>query len=79
MRGIDLHIRRANVLVFVECLREGLAAVGGKEHAAFLIRPVGMSGDRNQHALRVLGIDRQGRYLLAIAQPEMRPGLAGIR
>ena len=68
----------ADVLVLVEDLLEGLSAIGRAEDAAFGIRAVGMSGDRDEQPVRIVRIDGQRRNLLPVAQAKVGPGLARI-
>ena len=70
VRGIDLHIVAADVLVLVENLLEGLAAVGRAIDAALGIWSVRMAGDRDKQPIGIVRIDRHCRDLLAVAQAQ---------
>ena len=76
--GIEQHVDAAGVLVLVEHLLERLAAVGRAEDAALVVRPVGMAEHGDEQPVGVPRVDHDLRDLLAVAQAEMRPGLAGV-
>ena len=78
VRGIEGDVDAAGVLVLVEHLLEGLAAVGGAEEAALRVGAVRMAQHRDEQAVRVARIDDDLRNLLAVAQAQVRPGLAGV-
>src|SRR5205814_6021081 len=75
---IDLHIACADVLVAMQNLFECFAAIERSINAPFCVRPVRMTGYRNENAIGFFWIDRELRDLLTIAQSEMHPGLAGV-
>ena len=78
VRGIDVDVLAAGVLVLEQHPIESLAAVERAEDAAFLVRPVGMAERGDEDPIGILRIDRQLRNLLRVTQPEMDPGLAGV-
>ena len=55
-----------------------LAAVGRAEDAALRVRAVRMAEHRDEDAVGIARIDGDLRDLLAVAQAEVRPGLAGV-
>ena len=78
VRRIDVDVVAAGVLVLREHLLERPAAVGRAEDAALLVRTVGMAERRDEQPIRVARIDGDVGNLLRVAQPEMRPRLAGV-
>ena len=76
--GIDDDSSGTDIFVLGENLLEGLGAVGGAVDAALGIGTVGMSGDRDEKAVGIARIDGHLGNLLAIAQAEVRPGLAAV-
>ncbi len=78
MSGIDGHVHATRVLVFVEDLLKGLAAVGRAEDPALGTGPVRMAEGRNVETLRIVGIDGNRRDLLRVAQTEVLPCLARV-
>src|SRR5262249_32601548 len=56
------------ILILVKHFFPRLTAVGGTEDAALLVRTVRMSEHGHEHAIRILRINKDGRYLLAIAK-----------
>src|ERR1035438_5371699 len=79
IRGIDLYIGGAGVLVFVEDFLPGLAAIESLEKAALFIGAVGMAEHGGEDSIGIARVDGERRDLQAVAQAEMTPGLAGIR
>ena len=78
VRGIDVDVLAAGVLVLEQHALEGAAAVGRAKDAALLIRPVRMAERRDEQPVRVPRVDRELGNLLRVAQAEMRPCLAGV-
>ena len=78
IRGIDLDVGGAGVLVFVDDLLPGLAAIGGAEKAALFIRAVGMAEHGGEDSIGIARIDGERGNLQAIAQAEMSPGFSGV-
>jgi hypothetical protein len=76
MPRIDLDLGGTGLVVDEEDLLEGLASVGSAEETALFVRAVGMSGDGDVDAVGVLRVDGDLTDLLAVAQAQMRPGLA---
>src|SRR5271157_610248 len=76
--GVEGEIRGARMLIFIEHLLPVLTAIRGAEDAALGIRPIGMPQDRHEDAIGIVRIHQNGRYLLAVAQAEVAPGLAGV-
>ena len=57
---------------------EGLAAVGGAVEAALGVGAVGVAEDGDEELVGIARIDGDLRDLLAVAQAEVGPGLAGV-
>ena len=76
--GGELHVDAAGVLILVEHLLERLPTVGGAEDPAFGVGAVGVAEDRDEEAVRILGIDRDARDLPTVAEAEVRPCLTGV-
>src|SRR5215831_7186838 len=75
---IEADIDRSGVLVLVEHLGPGLAAVGRAKDAAFRIRSEGVAECRDQHDIRIVRIDDHRPDLTRVLEAEMAPGLAAI-
>ena len=75
---VDHDAGGADVLILVEDLLEGLAAIGRAVDAALGVRAVGVPGNRDEEPVGIAGIDGHLGNLLAVAQAEVRPGLAGV-
>src|ERR1700680_989538 len=75
---IEGDIDATSILVFVENLFPGLAAVGGAEDAAIRIRAEGMAQCAHEHDVRILGVDNDSADSPAVAQPDILPGFAPI-
>ena len=78
VRRVDLHVVGAGVVVLAEHLLEGPAAVGGAVHAAFRVGAVRMAEDGDEQAVGIPRVDGDLRNLLAVAQSQVSPGLAGV-
>ena len=74
VRRIDADVVAAGVLVFVEDLLEGAAAVDGSENAPFGVRPVRVAERRDEEAIGIARVDVNHRDHLRVTQPEIRPG-----
>ena len=76
---IDVDVLAAGVLVLEQDALEGLAAVGRAEDAALLVRARRDGrAPRRRAGSGFFGSTAILRDLLRVAQPEMRPGLAGV-
>ena len=75
---VEGDVDGAGVLVAVEHLGPGLAAVGGAEHAAFGVGPEGVADGGDQHDVGIGRIDDDGADLAGVLQPDIGPGLAGV-
>ena len=62
----------------VENFLERASAVGRTENAALLVRAVRMAENRDEEPVWIGRVDDDLRNLLAVAQAEVRPGLAGV-
>ena len=71
-------VGRAGVLVDVKHFPPVLAAVGGGEDAALLVRAIGMPQHGGEQAVRVARVHGQRGNLLAVAKAQVRPGLARV-
>ena len=78
MGGIDLDFAGAGVFVLAEDLFECPAAIGGAIEAALGIRSVRVAEHGDEELVGIARIDGDLRDLLAVAQAEMRPRLAGV-
>src|SRR4051794_17523729 len=78
MGRINLDIGAAGIFILVENLAERLASVGGGKDPALFVRPVGVTGDCDKEAIRVLRIHCDLRDLLCVPKSKMGPGCAGI-
>src|ERR1700722_11248209 len=76
---IDLNIRAAGVLIFVERFLPGFAAVGGGKDSALFVWSVGMAHHGSEQAIWIARIDGQGGDLLAVAQAEVTPRFSRVR
>ena len=76
--GIEGDVDPAGVLIFIENLFPGFAAIKRTENAALGIWTVGMAKRCDENAVRVLGIDNQLADGTRIAQPDVLPGLAAV-
>ena len=79
-RVLRVHrdVGAAGVLVGEERLGPGLAAVGGAEDAALLLRAVGVAERARQHDVGILRVDHEARDAAGLLQAHERPGLAGV-
>src|SRR5579871_2529131 len=68
----------AGVLVLVQHLLPGRAAVGRAEDAALGVGAVGVAEDGDEEAVGVARVHDHRRDLLAVAQPQVLPGLAAV-
>ena len=75
---IDGDVGSAGILVLVEDFLPVLAAVGGDKDAALFVGTVGMAQHGGEEMVGIARIDGQRGNLLAVAQAEVRPGLAGV-
>ena len=75
---VEGEIDGAGVFVLVEHLLPGLAAVGGAEDAALRVGAVGVAEHGDEEAVGIVRVDEDGGNLLAVAQAEVAPGLAGV-
>src|SRR5580658_93055 len=78
IRGIDLHVRAANVFTFGKHPLPILPAVRRQINSALFIRSIRMTKRRCKNAVRVARIDGERRNSLTIAKTEMRPRFAPI-
>src|SRR6202047_4934005 len=76
--GIDLDVRAAGVLIFVERFLPGFAAVSGGEDSALFVWPVGMPQHGSEQVIWIVGVNGQGGDLLAVAQAEVSPGFSRV-
>ena len=70
---VDVDVVPARVLVLVEHLLKGLAAVERSEDAALLVRPVRMAERSDEQAVGVARIDVDARDLLGVVETEPGP------
>ncbi len=75
---VEGEIDGASVLIPVEDLRPGRAAVQRPEDAAGRVGPEGVPEHRRVDDVRVGGVDAQLADLTAITQPDVGPGLPGV-
>src|SRR5438874_10036570 len=75
---IEADIDRAGLLVLVEDLAPGLAAVGAAEHAALGVGAEGMAEGRDQNDIGILRVDDQGADLAGVPEADVAPGLAAV-
>ena len=78
VRRVHFDVRAAGVFVHIKNLLPILAAVRRAINAALGVRAVGMPEHGGKHVVRVAGINGERRNLLAVAEAQMRPGLAAI-
>src|SRR5205807_5087275 len=76
--GIECQIDRAGVLVLVQNLLPGGAAVQRAKDATLGIRAIGVSQSRNQHPVGIPGINDDCANLLGVTQAQMLPALSAI-
>ena len=76
--GSKGHINGAGVVVLVEHLAPGLAAVGGLEDAALLVGREGMAQRSDEDDVGILRIDPDRGDVARVFQPDVLPGLAGV-
>ena len=76
--GIDDDVESADVLVLIENLRERCAAVEGAIDAALRVGAVRMAEHADEQPVCVPRIDGNRSDLLAVAQTEVRPGIAAV-
>src|SRR3989441_11976954 len=73
---IEADIDRAGLLVLVEDLAPGLAAVGGAEHAALGVGAEGMAEGRDENDIGILRVDDQRADLAGVPEAGVAPGPA---
>src|SRR4029079_19207 len=78
IRRVDADIVAARVLVFVEHLLEGAAAVGRSEKAARGVGTVRVAERRDEKTIGIARVDVNHRDHLRVAQAEMRPCASGV-
>src|SRR5262249_18550890 len=76
---IDVDVLATGVGVLEQNAFESLAAVGGAEDAALFVGTVGMAERGDEEAIRIPRVYGNLRDLLCVAQPQVRPGGAGVR
>jgi hypothetical protein len=76
---IKSDIDAARVLVLVEDLVPGLAAVEGAENAAFRVRAVGMAERGDERDIRITRIDDDFADGAGVAQADVLPGFAAVQ
>ena len=76
---IEGDVDRAGVLVAIEHLGPALAAVSGAEHAPLAVRPEGVADGGDHDDVRISGVDDDRPGLTRVFQPDVGPGLAGVR
>ncbi len=77
--GIDPHIVAADVLVLVKYFLKRSAAVRRPENPTLRVRPVRVSQRRHEQPVGVSRVHLDIGDHLRIAQPQVRPRLAGVR
>ena len=75
---IESQIHRAGVLILIEDPLEVVAAIGRSVHAALRVGPVRVAQNGYEQTLRIVRIDDDVGDLLAVAQPQVPPRLAGV-
>jgi hypothetical protein len=78
MALVHRDVDAAGVLVDEQNFIPRLAAVGGFENAALRVRFEHVSHRGRKDDVRVARIDRERRRHVRVAQPRIRPGLAGV-
>ena len=78
VRQIHGDVGAPRVLIDVEDLLPGLAAVGGLEDAALLIRPPLVSHSADQGRVRILRMHHDALDTLRVVEAEVLPMLAGV-
>src|SRR5205823_4836878 len=76
--GREGHLDGAGVLILICSLLPGSAAIERAEEAALGVRAVRMPEDGDKNAVGIARVNGDGTDLLAVAQAEMLPGLAGV-
>src|SRR5579862_6127031 len=78
IRGIDLDVGAARVVVLGNNFLPALSAVGGAIDAALLAGSVGMAEDGREDFVGIARIGGERGNLLAVGEAEMSPRLAGV-
>ena len=76
--GLERKVDRAGRVVVAEHALPRCAAVARAEHAAFGVRSVRMTERRDEHRVRIGGIDDDPADLLAVVEADARPRMAAV-
>src|SRR5205823_2900872 len=76
--GREDHLDGAGVLILICSLLPGSAAIERAKEAALGVRAVRVPEDGDENAIGIARVNGDGTDLLAVAQAEMLPGLAGV-
>src|SRR5258708_977115 len=75
---IEGQARAAHLLAREQHPRPMLAAVGGPEDAAFLLRPRRLPEDTGEYDVGIRGVDGNAADPSELRQSQVRPGRAGV-
>src|SRR5258708_7001614 len=75
---VEGYVDAAGVLIFIEDLLPGLAAIGGAEDTALGVRSIGMAESSYEDYVWVAGVDDDLADGTAVAQSNVLPGLAAV-
>src|ERR1700722_81298 len=76
---VEGDIDASGVLIFVQHLFPGLAAIGGTENTAFGVWPIRVSERCHENNIRIVGIDNDFADSAAIVQADIFPALAPVK
>src|ERR1019366_1554721 len=75
---IEYHINRAGIVVLIQDLLPGFAAVRGAENTPFRIRAPRMPQGCDQNKVRIARIDDDGADVARVFQAQVLPGQASV-
>ena len=76
--AVDRDVDRAGLVVAIQHLAPTLAAIGALEHAALCTRHAVLAERRDEHDVRIRGMNADLGDAVTLLEADMRPRLAGI-
>src|SRR5581483_8141692 len=76
--GIERDIDGAGLVVHIDDLLPGLAAVGGAEEAAFGVRAPGVAEGRDEDDVGIARVHDDAGDVARVVEADVRPGLTGV-